>query len=131
MILHLLSSVKVILFSYEAVVIRGPLRLTQRINQVDQPPSLILVLQVHVRRFVDNDGLKIRSERDVIRRPERFFTQVGKGEPCDLVDSPRDFDLSSIHIDRRLGACTGHGTSDQRLVLDVTASEATHPVCLL
>jgi hypothetical protein len=83
-------------------------RLTQSVHEVDQPPRLILVPQVHIRRLVDDDRLEIRSDGDVIRRPERLFAQVGKGEPGDLVHGPGDLNFTTVHVDRRGGACGVH-----------------------
>jgi len=63
------------------------------------------VLQIHVRRLVDDNRLEIGSESDVVGRSEGFLAQVGECESSDLVNSPRDFDLSSVNVDRCLGPC--------------------------
>ena len=102
--MHLLSSTQDAISDQQPSCFQVPARLTQRINQVDQPPGLVLVLEIHVRRLVDDDRLEIRSESDVIRRSKGFLTQVGECESSDLVNSPRDFDFSPINVDRRLGA---------------------------
>jgi hypothetical protein len=41
--------------------------LTQRVNQVDQSPSLILVLQVQHRRLVNNEGFIRGGKSDIVR----------------------------------------------------------------
>ena len=104
MILHLLSSTQEAISDQQPSCFQVPARLTQRINQVDQPPGLVLVLEIHVRRLVDDDRLEVGSESNVIRRPKGFLTQVSECKPSDLVNGPRDFDFSPVDIDRRLGA---------------------------
>ena len=63
------------------------------------------MLEIHVRRLVDDDRLEIRSESDIVGRSKGFLAEVSECKPSDLVNSPRDFDLSSVNVDRCLGPC--------------------------
>jgi hypothetical protein len=47
--------------------------LTQRVNQVDQSPSLILVLQVQHRRLVNNAGFIRGGESDIVRTTQSLW----------------------------------------------------------
>ena len=62
------------------------------------------MLEIHVRRLVDDDRLEIRSESDIVGRSKGFLAEVSECKPSDLVNGPRDFDFSPVDIDRRLGA---------------------------
>lgn len=51
--------------------------LTQRVDEVDQSSSLVLVSQVQNRYGVDEKRIKRRSERYVICRSKRLDSEVG------------------------------------------------------
>ena len=72
------------------------MRLVERVDEGMEPLRLVALIAPHARTALEDDGVVVGAEREIVRRPERAAAQFGEAEPGDALGGARHDELPPL-----------------------------------